>query len=823
MATMQIRKILFLFFAGSFLTGLSHTCCALPPVKGDRAVFDIRNKVVVEKPPRFGTNIEPPAMSHWNIEPFHNQWWKSPNINPVTARHKSVATGGSATTLVDDEKMTIGYYDVFRNGFFDGGTVVVYRMTDGKMALLREGKIAKYQASEKGPKQLTFAEPGPAVQKGDEYVLTVVRTDFPPEVTRTWSENPWWLIKGYQLNPGNEQRLIDEGVRLEIIKDAPPNGGGGSLRVTRPEKVTETVRVGGYLISDQKEDWPRFHEGSTYTVSLWLKQKQMKAGEVHVHVAGMGAETFSVTGEWKEYTFEFTGAPPQGTERFEISLNESGLLYIDNVSITENNGPPAGKFYPQVIDTLKRFHPSTLRIWALQGNRCFGKSLDDALGDPIHSNLTFAELHGAETTVPIGLHQQLELCAQTGADPWIISSTLFSGSEQKNLIEYLSGPPDSPYGKKRAAWGQVEPWSEVFNTIKIEMGNETWNPMFKPQDFAFRGATYGAYCEYMFQKMESCPWFEDEKYLFVINGWATQPKDDQWSFGALALRNAPSAEAIDIAYYTGGWDSVGILQADSLEESWMNALTFSRRMLFPKSVQFKATADKIAKIHGTQVQSLVYESGPGYTLPGADKFNIQEQRESKSLGHAVNVMDAFMMNLREGYGDQSFFLFRNDHYWASHNRKWGEHIAWKALGMRNALLHGDLITARVKKMVTMDLPETKADTVSQTNSADHSIKSFPPVPDMPMVDCYPFRDGNRYSFLLISRRLDGSTPVTLNLPYEPQSEYTIHALFGDNPALHNIDEEVVQVKTYKRTGMKRSHKFKVPPHSMLVIVNESRG
>lgn len=804
---------------------------ALPAPKGTEAVFDITPAVVVTNPPRFGVDIEPPAMTHWNTEPWHNQWWLGPNPNPITARHKGVATGGSATTLDDDGRegkgAKISFYDVFRTGFFDGGTAAVYRYAEGRITLLREGRIARYEASLQGPNRITFAEPGPAVQAGDEYVLSTVRLDFPREVTRTWGDNPWWLDSALVLDAGREKELYGRGVRVALLPDAPPGGGGASFALTLPAGWSNgLVSVGYWLLSGQQADWPRLHEGKVYTLKVWLKQQGMASGRVEIRIASLTDTVVQATSEWREYTVEVMAKPPRGTgaERLEFATREAGRLLIDNITLVEKEGPPPYGFYPVVVETLRRFHPGTLRLWPLQENRGFGRSLGDALGNPAEANLTFQEVGGARTTVPVGLHQQLELCEQVGADPWIITSTLFSAAEQKNLIEYLAGPADSPYGAMRARWGHPGPWTERFGRIKIEMGNETWNSMFTPQNFTGRPAVYGAYSEFMFRQMMASPWYRPGKFEFVVNGFAGQTRNDRWGYGANALRSAPSAGAVDIAYYTGGWDAVGLLKADSPEEGWMNVLTYARRMLAPRSHEFKLTAEAIAAEQGRTgaVECLVYEAGPGYTLPGPGKLNRREQEEGKSLAQAVNALDIFMTNLREGYGLQAFFAFKNGHYWASHNRQWGEHIAWKALGMRNALLKGDLVTATASKMVTLDLPETKADVVSQSNSADKRVKSFPPLPNLPLVDCYPFKEGPRYSVMLVSRRLDGPTRVTLNMPVEMKPHGTLYRLAGDRPDLHNIDAEVVRVESEELNGVTRSLSLSIPPHSVLVFVGEAR-
>lgn len=73
------------------------------------------------------------------------------------------------------------------------------------------------------------------------------------------------------------------------------------------------------------------------------------------------------------------------------------------------------------------------------------------------------------------------------------------------------------------------------------------------------------------------------------------------------------------------------------------------------------------------------------------------------------------------------------HYCSSHNRQWGEQIAWKALGLCNAQLKGDLITATPVQRVTIDLPEAQADVVNQSNSADRRVRKFPDMKDVPLV------------------------------------------------------------------------------------------
>jgi hypothetical protein len=825
---MNVFRCCLAIFVVSLLPGTLRA--ELPPVRGQQAVFVITEKVVAPKPPRFGANFDPPEMTHWGEEPFHNQWWGHPNLNPIEARVKNVATGGGADFIECQRAQEgakgrgrggsgMGFYDVFRDGFFDGGEVTVYRHEGGKTTLLREGKIKSYKASREGENRLYFDKPGPAVKAGDEFIIRTTRYDIPSGTTRTM-EGQSFVMRGFSILDRNlKQRFAEAGGKMEIDRDAPPGGGSGSLKVIVPDGAAP-LRIGYWLIANQQPDWPRLKDGRPYTLKFWAKQQGMSTGSVSVRVASLKEITGRVGEAWKQFSIDFTGAPPKGAaEPLEFSVREPGTLWLDNVVIFEKDSPP-WDFYPEVVNALKDYRPGHLRLWALQCNRGFGRALDSALGPVLESNTEFGETSGGGPTNATGLHQQLELCATLGARPWIITSTLFTLDEQRKLIEYLAGPADSAYGKRRAAWGRQAPWTQAFDTIYIEPGNETWNGMFGMQGFPGRPKDYGSYAELIFQTMKASPHFQAQKFRFILNGWVAGTSR-QWGYGPLALSTCPSANASDIAYYTGGWDAVGLIKADDEQSGWFNILTYSYRMLRPRSLEYAEVMKAMSAERGRPVQPMVYEAGPGYTLPGPGKFNRKEQEEGKSMAQAVNALDIFMTNLAAGYTEQSFFIFRNGHYWSSHNRKWQEHIAWKALKMRNHLCEGDLLAATAKEMVLTDLPEAQAETLNQSNSADRRVRKFPAVKDVPLVACYPFKQGNRYAIMLYSRRLDAPTPLTLELPYEP-AEVEIHMLAADKPGAHNIDDELVKVQVENRKDFAKAYRLTLPPHSVIVLVNTAK-
>lgn len=804
--------------------GSSRAESTLPEVQGTSATFQIEDKVVNQAPPNFGDNIMPPIWTHWDTEPWHNQWWTFPNLEPICTRIKDVATGGGADFMLNEPasgpkvwRAGAGYFDVFRDGFFDGAKLEIFRYEDGKCVKVRDATVKEYKAAKGGENKITFTEPGPEVREGDEYLMEVVRNDTPEGTTRT-RVGKVNTLRGYQFSPQTDARLKNAGV-ISVIdsKTAAPGGGTGSLCLTIPEGAAP-ADLGYWLHADEREDYPRLKEGAPYTVSLWLKQSSMPGGKVTVRAGKLGEAEFAVTGDWKEYTVDFTGAPPAGLERFEIIAEESGTLWIDNVAIYENGSTPRWGWYPQIIEQLKSFQPSNLRLWAAQVNLGYGRSLDSAIGPIFQAQTEFNDT-GADSPIGVGLHDELKLCKEVGANPWIIVSTMWFTEEYANFIEYLAGPPDSAYGKKRAALGQVEPWTKVFPKLMIETGNEAWNSTFHPQGFIGRPKLYGQWSERIFQTMKASPHFPKDQVEFVLNGFIHSTKRP-YGYASQAVENSPSADAADVAYYTGGWDGVGMPDSANPKENWLNILTYTHRMLRPLSLDFVKANEEIGKERGRPVHSLVYEAGPGYTLPKPTGLNMEEQREGKSLGHAINALESFMQNIADGFREQNFFLFKNGHFWSSHNRAWEPHIVWQMLGLRNTQLKGDLITAKALECPKISIP---ASVRNLKNQLDDTVtqRKFPALNDLELIRCYPFKEGNRYSYMLVSLQLDKSTPVTVNLPVAMKASAKIFQIADPDIAAHNIDKLAVRVQEREVKDFAQSYQLEVPSHSVTVIVAEA--
>jgi alpha-L-arabinofuranosidase len=100
--------------------------------------------------------------------------------------------------------------------------------------------------------------------------------------------------------------------------------------------------------------------------------------------------------------------------------------------------------------------------------------------------------------------------------------TTFSTTEAANLIEYLTSASTTTYGAKRAAQGQVEPWTSVLPKIHLEFGNEAWNSSFRGGSIE-NPAAYGARAQTIFSAMRAVPTYSASSFDLVLGGQAANP------------------------------------------------------------------------------------------------------------------------------------------------------------------------------------------------------------------------------------------------------------------------------------------------------------
>ena len=155
-----------------------------------------------------------------------------------------------------------------------------------------------------------------------------------------------------------------------------------------------------------------------------------------------------------------------------IAFHGPGTLWVDDVRLSDVRWP-AHAVRPEVLRALAAYRPGTLRIWSGQTSTTWGTTLDAWLAAEGQGMRAWEPQRGPVAGPRCGLPWRWPLPMPAGAAPWLIIHPSFDEAEWRRLAEYLAGPPDSRYGARRAASGQIRPWSEVFARIRSEYG--TWH------------------------------------------------------------------------------------------------------------------------------------------------------------------------------------------------------------------------------------------------------------------------------------------------------------------------------------------------------------
>jgi alpha-N-arabinofuranosidase len=238
----------------------------------------------------------------------------------------------------------------------------------------------------------------------------------------------------------------------------------------------------------------------TYTASFYARAGGGFAGTVTASIVLDDGDTTvakadapAITSVWQKYTVKLTighDAPTTARARFILSANGSGSVTFSLVSLfppTYQNTPNGLR--PDLMKLMADMHPSFIRLPG--GNYVEGSSFQTRFNwkqmiGPADQRPGHMGCWSYRSSDGFGMPEYLLWCKQLNAEPVL---AVFAGyvlnrqhvdagspemaqytQEALEEIEYVSGPPDSEWGKRRAADGFPEPFALHY----VEIGNEDW-------------------------------------------------------------------------------------------------------------------------------------------------------------------------------------------------------------------------------------------------------------------------------------------------------------------------------------------------------------
>jgi hypothetical protein len=379
-------------------------------------------------------------------------------------------------------------YDGAPVNYWAGATFEVYAGTPGAP----EDGCTGLVASNTGPNYPTETNVAPVITFASSCAAPLVPNDIITLTKKTFpTPESWWEEPTGGLGGGGT--TVKNGAReYSDTTDLCATCGTQSLTMDASVAGSEADLYYGYDGAYKTDVFVLMN--GTYQLSFWAKAAsgtpKVVASVARLSSNGFncGTQTFTPTNTWAQYTWTCTASEnpatlvPNGVQ-IEFSTT-GGVLYLDNVDwhkVTSVNNPTV--FRDEVIQTLQNYFATStpgpkgvFRDWTNQN----GETLDNWIQPSYAHSPTGTG--GGYFVGPAGtgaaglqLEDYLVICETIGADPYFVFPVTASNQEGANLIEFLAGSSSTTYGAKRAALGQVEPWTTVFDKIHLSLGNEDWN------------------------------------------------------------------------------------------------------------------------------------------------------------------------------------------------------------------------------------------------------------------------------------------------------------------------------------------------------------
>ena len=710
---------------------------------------------------------------------FEGQIWNS------TIRCMS----GTPTSCVDDDQWSGWPAD-----FWDGATFEVIYGT----AVGRTGTVTSSTAPGAGAGvSLNFGAAGTSPAAGD---YLIVRKRVPGGAAGGW----WPATSG-------------AGTITDNLTDLPPGTLGKQTVALSAPGTSDTASISAYFDSTPAKTFVQLNG----TYKLEFKAKGLSgSNQINVLVVRNGVANYlnqkvTLTGAWNTYDLTFSAAETGsavGIVGVTFSTEKADSFELDDVSLTTTTGNPTNTtaYRDPVVATIKTLQPGILRYWNGVGQ--LGETLDNLLMPQFgRQRAGYSAWETSANDVSYGLHDFLQLCQSVGAEPWFVVPSTFSTTDASNLMEYLAGSASTPYGAKRAALGQVAPWSAVFPTIHLEFGNEAWNSTFKGGSIEY-SAPYGQRAQAIFGAMRSNASYASSSFDLVLGGQAVAPGRN-----ADIQNNCNNNDSFAVAPYTmntvDSYSDVESLYGSTFAEP--EALTskngtaegLSPGLMYQDSLAIQGSSHP--------VPLSIYEINMS-TLGGSINQQTLNSYVS-SLGAGLMVVDTMLQSMRLGVINQNLFALPQYEFKRPDGSSvylWGSVIdmgvtdikrpQFLALQLANsAISNGATMIGTVHSGADPTWNQPLVNTV-QMNGA-HDLQSF------------AFANGSNHSLIVFNLSRTTALPVAFGGSTAPTGAVQMQQLTSANPSDNNENGEVVRVTSSTLNNFNPASGLSLPPYSMTVL------
>lgn len=492
--------------------------------------------------------------------------------------------------------------------------------------------------------------------------------------------------------------------------------------------------------------------------------------------------------------------------RFRYTNDNGG--WLDDMAFTRGDQNNPTVFSDEYVNLLKELNPGVLRDWGHQ----LGNSLDNQLATPYARKASgHSPRYRFGHSWHYSLHEFLELCQYMKVEPWYVIPPTFTTTDLRNLAAYLAAPVgESVYADTRDFLGQPEPWTDVFETIHLEYGNEMWGSNLG--DDAFIGATLrggerlGRVSSARLGEFRASVHYQNnvDKFNLIVGGQAGYPpRQDEVD------EISTNHDTIAIAPYFGHLDIYG-------NDAQIYQPLFANAVQEVVSGPVKSAMIDFAE-NGNETNLAIYEIN-FHTTTGDSPLDIRN-RFVASLAGGLALPLHMLTFIREGVtGPQCAFTsaqfsFELPNRSGEYVRLWGmlrdmsatrrKRPTWLGVELANQAITGDM----VRLIQTGDNPVWVQDPI---NHIDQPL-------GIPYIHAFGFKNGGEHRLVIFNLHLSEAQTIQLEMDGEPNQTAEIITLTADNINTNNEDSEDVSIESIPISDFSQTFSLVVPKHSLTVV------
>lgn len=518
-----------------------------------------------------------------------------------------------------------------------------------------------------------------------------------------------------------------------------------------------------------------------------------------------------------------------GAAAIAFSIAAGNEVLLDNETWGPVNGLAANTsaFRDDVYTMLMSLKPGVLRYMDDDNNA--GNSLDSLIAPDGQRKFSTPTVGGSGQGggyISYSLDEFLHLCALVGAEPWFTIPATFTKTDMANLTEYLEGPSSSAYGAKRAAQGQSAPWTSVFKTIHLEMGNEMWNSAFgsampDTNNGLVKGqAQYGQHADALFAAMKSAPYWNGSHIDLVKSGWNTNQAtgDPMTGTGVYWVdhQKAPEGTA-ETANHISEAPYLMTKLSNCSSNAEMFQTAFAEGHLWDQPTSNAGLECAVGTAFSNSCAGAeVYEVSFGTNSSSCTQ--AETTAATSSVGMAV-ALGSHILQMQKNDGIETQSIFSLPEYENGCGpvgcSLWGVVLDMGGSTqsrMRPSGLVMKLINDAISGMTTeITTTQSGAGTFS---SAASSNDDMPAVSGIPLLESHAYTDGDgHYSEIFINKSLTSGMTVSL-AGITPSGTVRVEKVTSKNITDNNEKANVVPLSSSTFTG---KQPVSVPPFSMVSI------